>query len=63
MTHIFIHIRLISFDRQLYRVSQRICVSPAHTKPFFWIHLLDVQGVGTCLFIECAFLMVLDFHS
>ena len=30
-----------------YRVSKKICYNPAHTKPFFWTHLLDVQGVGT----------------
>ena len=31
---------------------------PVHTKPFFWIHLLDVWGVGTCLFIDFLFLIV-----
>ena len=28
--------------RGKYRVSQKICQNPAHTNPFFWIHLLDV---------------------
>ena len=31
---------------------------------FFWIHLLDVKGVGTCLFSSTlTFLIVLEFHS
>ena len=27
------------------------CYNLAHTKPLFWMHLLDVQGVGTYLLI------------
>ena len=35
--------------------------NPAHTRRLFWIHLLDVQGVGTYLFIDFLFLIAYDF--
>ena len=30
-----------------------ICCNPAHTKPLFLIHLLNMQGVGTYLLTFC----------
>ena len=35
-----------------YRVSQKNCENPAHTRPLFWKYFLDVQGVGTYLFMD-----------
>ena len=47
----------------IYGVSQNICCNPAHTISLFWIHLLDVQVVGTYLIMDFLFLIVQEFHS
>ena len=43
-------------------MSQKHCENPAHTKPLFWKYFLDVQGVGTYLFMDFS-LIVDDLHS
>ena len=51
---------VLSFHVLTIRVSQKICYNPAHTNRFFWIHLLDVQGVGIYLFVETSVMHVLS---
>ena len=40
------------------QVVSKNCYNTARTESLFWIHLLDMQGVGTYLFIDFLFLTV-----
>ena len=47
--------KLRHLQQGICKLSNKICYNLVHTKPLFWIHLLDVQGVGAYLFIDILY--------